>query len=482
MIGGGDLPGHDHRDDRHRACCIAVVATSIVIVRRRLRYEWWYAVHLLAYAGIALAWFHQIPTGNELVLDRVAADYWRALYVATLALLVGLPARSCRSSNALRYRLRVAEVVAGGAGRRLAADHRAQARPAATRAPGQFFLWRFLARGRWWDGASVLALGGARRRGRCGSPSRRSATTRRRHRARSARARACSPRGRSASSPTRARRRDKVAADRRRHRHHADPRAARGDARRRRRRSTASSREEDVIFRGELEALAARARRRRRTTSSATTRATGASLLVPRPPARARARHRRARRLRVRAARDDRCPSARTSATQACRAATSTPSASPSDQKGDPMRKTLTVVLTARRARAARPRMRAAAAARQKATPKKKVVTKKSFTGPPARPTAGATCRSRSSSRRRRRPPGTKKTVKRTIIERQGAGLSATTPTARCSSAATRCRCSIQETLKAQSANIYMVSGATDTSDAFVQSLQAAITEGEGCA
>ena len=49
------------------ALLIAVVATSVVIVRRRLRYEWWYAVHLLAYAGIALAWFHQIPTGNELV-------------------------------------------------------------------------------------------------------------------------------------------------------------------------------------------------------------------------------------------------------------------------------------------------------------------------------------------------------------------------------------------------------------------------------
>jgi hypothetical protein len=49
---------------------LAVVATSVVIVKRRLRYEWWYAVHLLAYAGIALAWFHQIPTGNELVLDQ----------------------------------------------------------------------------------------------------------------------------------------------------------------------------------------------------------------------------------------------------------------------------------------------------------------------------------------------------------------------------------------------------------------------------
>lgn len=67
---------------------LGVVGVSLVIVRRRLRNEWWYAVHLLAYAGIALSWFHEIPTGNELVLDRAAADYWRALYVATLAILV----------------------------------------------------------------------------------------------------------------------------------------------------------------------------------------------------------------------------------------------------------------------------------------------------------------------------------------------------------------------------------------------------------
>jgi hypothetical protein len=57
---------------------VAVVATSIVIVRRRLRYETWYAVHLLAYAGIALAWLDQILTGNELVA-RVVVPLVRAM-------------------------------------------------------------------------------------------------------------------------------------------------------------------------------------------------------------------------------------------------------------------------------------------------------------------------------------------------------------------------------------------------------------------
>jgi predicted ferric reductase len=130
------------------ALLIGVVVSSIVIVRRRLRYETWYAVHLAAYAGIALAWFHQIPTGNELVLDTVAADYWRSLYVATLALVIGFRV-AVPVANAFRYRLRVAEVVEENAGvvslritgRRL---ERLQAQA------GQFFLWRFLTRDRWW--------------------------------------------------------------------------------------------------------------------------------------------------------------------------------------------------------------------------------------------------------------------------------------------------------------------------------------------
>ena len=40
---------------------VVVTVSSIVIVRRHLSYELWYAVHLTAYAAIALAWFHQIP-------------------------------------------------------------------------------------------------------------------------------------------------------------------------------------------------------------------------------------------------------------------------------------------------------------------------------------------------------------------------------------------------------------------------------------
>ena len=147
MLGGGIYPGMITATIG-TVLLLGVVASSVVIVRRRLRYEWWHAVHLTAYAGIALAWFHQIPTGNELVLGRVAADYWTSLYLVTLTVLllfrVVAPIR-----NAFRFGLRVAEVIEEGPGvvslrisgrglDRLKADS------------GQFFLWRFLARESWW--------------------------------------------------------------------------------------------------------------------------------------------------------------------------------------------------------------------------------------------------------------------------------------------------------------------------------------------
>jgi predicted ferric reductase len=127
---------------------IGVVVTSIVIVRRHMNYEAWYAVHFLAYAGIALGWFHQIPTGNELVLDTVAADYWRSLYIATIAVIV-IWRLLLPGLKAWRHALRVVEVVEEAPG--VVSVHMTGRRLERLGAvPGQFFLWRFLARGTWW--------------------------------------------------------------------------------------------------------------------------------------------------------------------------------------------------------------------------------------------------------------------------------------------------------------------------------------------
>jgi predicted ferric reductase len=128
---------------------VLVVLTSLAIARRRMRYETWYFVHFTVYAAIALGYVHQLPTGNEFVVHPAQADYWISLYVATLAILVAYRVvRPIR--DAFRYRLQVRSVTAEATGvtsievtgRDLHAL-RAQA--------GQFMLWRFITKGRWWQ-------------------------------------------------------------------------------------------------------------------------------------------------------------------------------------------------------------------------------------------------------------------------------------------------------------------------------------------
>ena len=87
------------------ALLIAVVASSAVIVRRRLRYERWYFLHLYAYLAIALAFSHQLATGSDFVGEPAARAYWYALYGVTIAALVAfrLGAPLIRSA---RHRLR----------------------------------------------------------------------------------------------------------------------------------------------------------------------------------------------------------------------------------------------------------------------------------------------------------------------------------------------------------------------------------------
>jgi predicted ferric reductase len=130
------------------ALMAAIVVTSLVIVRRKLRYETWYAIHFTVYLAIALAWFHQIPTGNEFSVNQTAADYWTSLYLATLALLlifrVAVPVY-----QAFWHQMRVAEVIheaPGVVSLRITGRHLDRLRAQG----GQFFLWRFLSKGRWW--------------------------------------------------------------------------------------------------------------------------------------------------------------------------------------------------------------------------------------------------------------------------------------------------------------------------------------------
>ena len=131
------------------AILVAVGLLAIRAVRRHMPYEVWYYVHLTSYLVLLLGYGHQFADGQELSKGGFGKWYWVALYVFVVACLVWGRIVSPIALN-LRHRLRVAEVVAESGdmvsiyitGRRVE-DLDARA--------GQFFRWRFLAKGCWWQ-------------------------------------------------------------------------------------------------------------------------------------------------------------------------------------------------------------------------------------------------------------------------------------------------------------------------------------------
>jgi predicted ferric reductase len=122
---------------------------SIRYVRRRVEYETWHAIHFCLYAAIVLALVHQLFEASTFTSSPLAKAYWWGLWTfALVSLVVGrvvLPLWR----NA-RHQFRVAAVIPEAAnvvsiyvtGKRL---DRLPARA------GQFFIWRFLGHGHWWD-------------------------------------------------------------------------------------------------------------------------------------------------------------------------------------------------------------------------------------------------------------------------------------------------------------------------------------------
>lgn len=127
---------------------ILVGVSSTRALRRRLKYETWWLIHLYAYLGVALSFAHQITLGRDLAADPWAKAYWSTLFALTAAAILGfrwlLPL-----GRALRHRLRVAEIVpeSGDVVSITLAGHRLDRLPAEA---GQFFLLRFLRPDRWW--------------------------------------------------------------------------------------------------------------------------------------------------------------------------------------------------------------------------------------------------------------------------------------------------------------------------------------------
>ena len=128
---------------------VMVAVVSVRIARKRLKYETWWVVHLYTYLALALAFAHQLATGASFVGHPLARAVWAAAWASTAGVVIvyrfGLPLL-----RNLRHQLKIERVQeeAPGVfsvvcrGRRL--DRLAVS-------GGQFFQWRFMARGMWWQ-------------------------------------------------------------------------------------------------------------------------------------------------------------------------------------------------------------------------------------------------------------------------------------------------------------------------------------------
>ena len=124
-----------------------VVVTSLLIVRRRWRYETWHTVHLFVYVAIVLVIPHQFIEGSTFRSKGLAWWFWLALYVVAigswLAFRVARPLLYAR-----RFRPVVSQVTSNADGSTTVVVTGRDLDRLGAR-PGQFMLWRFLAAGYW---------------------------------------------------------------------------------------------------------------------------------------------------------------------------------------------------------------------------------------------------------------------------------------------------------------------------------------------
>jgi len=125
---------------------VVVAAMSARFARRRLRHETWHGMHLLMYLAVALSFAHMLA-GPDLTGHLALQIGWALAYTHVFALVlrhrVITPLR-----QAARHRLRVAEVRVEGPGAvsiHVEGQHLEELRAE----PGQFFRWRFLTPDHW---------------------------------------------------------------------------------------------------------------------------------------------------------------------------------------------------------------------------------------------------------------------------------------------------------------------------------------------
>jgi predicted ferric reductase len=123
--------------------------SSVRKLRRKLGYERWHLIHLVAYPAGALAFGHEIAMGAQFTRNEIARESWTALNALVAAAVLYhrfyLPVR-----RHLRHRLRISHIVAE-APDTFSIYIRGYDIDELNAIGGQYFRWRFMARGVWFQ-------------------------------------------------------------------------------------------------------------------------------------------------------------------------------------------------------------------------------------------------------------------------------------------------------------------------------------------
>lgn len=128
---------------------LAALATSALVLAKRMRYEAWYATHLTLYVAFGVSFLHQVVTGSDLTDHPGFRVCWYLLYAYVLLhLIVCRFAKPC--ARYFRHRFKVERLVpeAGGVTSVHIGGRDLGALPAEA---GQFVIVRFLAKGFRWE-------------------------------------------------------------------------------------------------------------------------------------------------------------------------------------------------------------------------------------------------------------------------------------------------------------------------------------------
>ncbi|MDA8196852.1 MAG: ferredoxin reductase family protein [Actinomycetota bacterium] len=128
---------------------VVIGVVSVPQIRRNVSRENWWILHLLMYVALVISFAHEIALGPSFVKHPLTQIAWIGGWIFALVLIVifriGVPV-----ARSLRYKLRVAEVHRESEGvTSIVLEGKGLERLKIS--GGQFFEWRFLAKGMWWQ-------------------------------------------------------------------------------------------------------------------------------------------------------------------------------------------------------------------------------------------------------------------------------------------------------------------------------------------